>query len=229
MESLFTQHVPRRGRLVLMLAGSLVIHGGLVGIGALFVQPQPDKVIVDWTPPGDGDLDGPSLPPEVTPPTKTNSEPTATPDVVEPEVLVSPAPADVPDFSEPSTPTPRQQRTAVKPAVARTNSAARSNPSAPVAPGSGIAGVPVGNPAAGVSAVPWVMPHPPYPAFLRNSPAVSITVRITTDAAGQVSNVVVARSTGNAALDAYTVSRVRGSWHGPANSSRNTEFVYQLR
>ena len=89
-------------------------------------------------------------------------------------------------------------------------------------------GVPNGNPVAGSSTVPWVMPHPPYPAFLRNLPSVSVTVRITTDSSGQISNVVIARSTGNAALDTYTVSRVRGSWHGPANASHTTEFIYQL-
>ena len=228
MESLFTQHAPKRGRLVLMLVGSLVIHGGWVGIGALFVQPPP-KVDVDWLPPGDGDPNPPARPPEIIPPVEMNPEPTAKPDVIEPEFLAPLAPADVPDFVEPSKPSPHQQRTAVKPAVARTNSAVRSNFSAPSVPGSGTIGVPSGNTAAGTSAVPWVMPHPPYPAFLRNSPSVSVTVRITTDAAGQVSNVAVARSTGNAALDAYTVSRVRGTWHGPANSSRVTEFTYQLR
>ena len=230
MEFLFARHTPKRGHVALMLVGSLVFHGGLVGVAALFMQPPPDKVFVEWTPPGDGDPTSPGLPPEVVLPTDTTPEPTTTPDVLAPEIPAPPVPMDEPDFADAAAPTPRQQRTAVKPVTtARMSSVVRSASSASTAPGNGITGTPSSNPAAGVSAIPWVMPHPPYPAFLRGLSAVSVTVRITTDAAGRISDVAIARSTGNAALDAYTVGRVRGTWRGPANASRTTEFVYQLR
>ena len=229
MESLFARHVPKRGRIAVMLVGSLVIHGGLVGIGALFRQPQPDKVDVSWVPPGDGDPTAPSLPPEIAPPVDANPEPTATPNVIEPDVYAPPVPADVQNFAEPPDPTPRQRHATTKPTAAvRANNAIRSTSTSAV-PGSGTASVPGGNLASGTTAAPWVMPHPPYPASLHSASAVSVTVRITTDAAGRIADVVVARSTGNAALDMYTISRVRGTWHGPANASRTTEFVYQLR
>ncbi len=229
MESLFARHAPKRGRVAGMLVGSLVFHGGLVGIGALFTQPQPDKVDVSWVPPGDGDPTAPSLPPEIAPPVDANPETTATPDVLAPEVFVPPTPADVQDFAQPPDPTARQRHPTAKPTTAVRTSSTKRSASLPAAPGSGMAGVPNGNPATGVAAAPWFMPHPPYPASLRSASAASVTVRITTDAAGRIADVFVARSTGNAALDAYTISRVRGTWHGPANASRTTEFVYQLR
>ena len=53
-------------------------------------------------------------------------------------------------------------------------------------------------------------------------------MQITTDAFGNVSDVAIVRSAGNAVLDAATRSYVRANWKGPANASRTTEFVYQI-
>lgn len=228
MESLFARHVPKRGRVALMLAGSLVLHGGLVGIGALFVQPPPPSV-EEWFPiPTD---EGPTPISVQEPAARPDIEtgPTATPENVD-ATPFTPPPVDViPPFAEPATPPPARQKVAVKPMTAtRTATARTASASATALPGSGLPGGTNGSP--GVRAMPWVMPHPPFPAFARQSITPGMTrLRITTDAAGRVTNVVVEQSTGKSALDAYTVSYVRENWRGPANAARTTEFVYQIR
>ena len=75
----------------------------------------------------------------------------------------------------------------------------------------------------------WYMPHPPYPAGRLLTATGVTTVRIVTDASGRVASAAIVRSTGNPILDAHTVIYVREHWRGPANASRTTEFVYQLR
>ena len=77
--------------------------------------------------------------------------------------------------------------------------------------------------------MPWYMPHPPYPAGRLLTGTGVTTVRIITDASGRIASAVIVRSTGNPILDAHTVIYVREHWRGPANASRTTEFVYQLR
>ena len=42
MESLFVRHQPKQGRVCLMLGVSLLLHSGVVGIGALWTQPEPE-------------------------------------------------------------------------------------------------------------------------------------------------------------------------------------------
>ena len=74
------------------------------------------------------------------------------------------------------------------------------------------------------------MPPPPYTRAVRASQVTgTTTVRITTDAVGRVSNVVIVKTTGSSALDNHTSSYVRNNWHGPPNASRTTEFVYVVR
>ena len=223
MESLFTRPAPKRGRVALMLAGSLVFHGGLVGIGALVVQ-LPPKPEMQWFPvPEDGP--GPIFVPEPSVQPEVESGPTATPDVIAPAIATPPSAFDDPVFAEPSSPTP-QRKVAVKP----TNASRTVNTqptSVTAAPGSGLStGTKVG-PTSG--AVSWSMPHPPYPANRLLAGKGTTKVQITTDASGRISNVVVIQSTGNPVLDAHTVRYVRENWRGPANASRTTEFVYQLR
>ena len=229
MESLFARQRPKKGWVFLMLGGSLLVHGGLVGIGALMVQPEPPIIYVDWQVPED---DGSPPPPvKVTDPVEQPTMvdgPTATPDVID---LSVPTPPSVPDdttFAEPASPTPRL-KIAVKPVAPTRANTVHTPSSASGMLGNGALGSTGASRSAGVAT--WVMPHPPYPAAIRRlvSAGGLTTVRITTDATGRVSSVVIVRSTGNPMLDAHTVSYVRENWRGPANASRTTEFLYQLR
>ncbi len=231
MESLFTTSAPKRGRIALMLGASLLAHGGIVGIASLWTAPEPEDhtVIVDYL------FDTPGqMPPGLT--YSTPAEPaelTATPEIVEKPDPSPPEPTNSPDFLETSTPAPTPHRvptsrqvTAVRSTATQTLSHAGLGPSGggtPGAPGGGAANV----------AGAWVMPHPPYPRALLAARGAGVTgattVRITTDASGQVSNVVIVKSTGNLALDSATENYVRMNWHGPPNAGRTTEFVYQIK
>lgn len=228
MESLFARYTPKRGRVFLMLAGSLLAHGGLVGIGALLTPPVLPDVVVDWPV---QEAEGPA-PMKVIDPVEqlpsVDVGPTATPEVVPTVVSTPPPMLDEPVFAEPSSPTPRL-KTVVRPRTTAQTLATYASSSAPSTPGSGMPSSMSNNSPAGTSA--WVMPHPPYPAAVHRLMATSglTTVRITTDATGRVSNIVIVRSAGNPSLDAHTVNYVRENWHGPANASRTTEFLYQLR
>lgn len=224
MQSLFARPTPTRGRIALMLAGSLIFHGGLVGIGALIVPPAP-KPEVPWFP--DPQYDGPEVIPVPEPSVQPEVEsgPTATPEAIEPTVATPPSAPDDPVFAEPSSPTP-QQKVATKPNVAVRTRNVSTTPIT-TAPGNGPStGAKVGSASGTMS---WSMPHPPYPANRLFAGKGTTKVQITTDAGGRIANVVIIQSTGNPVLDAHTVRYVRENWRGPANASRTTEFVYQLR
>lgn len=228
MESLFARQAPKRQGVLLMVAGSLVFHGGLVGIGALFVPaPSKEPVVVDWIPMDEGGNPTPVSVVEPPQQIEVNTEPTATPDVAEPTADTPPL-VDDPVFAEPFTPAPHQ-RVVVRTAAAPRNSMSRPFSQVPgvvVSTASNAPGMGLG------SSIPsaWTMPHPPYPSRLHGAPATGVTtVRITTDAAGRITDVVIVQSAGNPVLDAHTVSYVRANWRGPANASRTTQFVYQLR
>ncbi len=230
MQSLFVRPAPKKGRVLVMLGASLLLHGGLVGIGALWTPPDPPPhtVPIDW-----GDFPGPAGPPPVPVPSPTNDpiDSTPTPSTPEPTVPTPPV-VDDKEFSEPvQTPPPRKlsvSRPPVKPRSVRTLAAAGSNPSQPNGGVTGVQSSAVAGPSANGKA--WFTPHPPYPARGLNLHVTgATTVRITTDATGQVSNVVIVRSAGNPVLDTQTENYVRTNWHGPPNATRTTEFVYEIR
>ena len=229
MESLFDRRQPKQGRVCLMLGASLLLHSGVVGIGALWTQPEPElhslpPFIVD---------DAPSAgPPLVNVPRSSvneTPEPTSTPELDVKVAETPPPPTDTPDFAQPPEPTPPSRKlTAAKPASAAHPANAQTVTRAfPGQSGEGVAGS-SGNGSAKTAGT-WVMPHPPYPRTSLSQPTGATTVRITTDASGRVSNVVILKSVGSPILDNQTESYVRMNWHGAANASRTTEFVYQLR
>ena len=231
MESLFVRHQPRKGRVCLMLGASLLLHSGVVGIGALWTQPEPElhslpPVEVDFPAPGPTPLG----PVEVASPTPNEAPvPTSTLDL---DVKVEPTPPEptgTPDFAQlpEQTPLPRKQSPSKLVSTVRPLSVQTNSHSSPGQPNSNASGDPNGGSTKMAGA--WVTPHPPYPRASLAKPTGATTVRITTDAMGQVSNVVILKSAGSPVLDHQTESYVRLNWHGPANSSRTTEFVYQLR
>ncbi len=229
MENLFARHKPRRGMVCLTMVGSLVLHGGLVGIASLWTPPQPEprSVLVDWfaEPSQSGDplkpIDVPQSAPTESP------DATVTPESIDP-VATPPPTSSEPDIALPAEPTPPKRGIAVsKPSasVSRPTSGQTGSHDSATSASVGVPGN--GNPS-GVSA--WVMPHPPFPHMIGRPAAVGqTTVRITTDAAGRVSNVVILKSTGTPALDNHPASYVRNNWHGLPNASRTTEFVYEVR
>ena len=227
MESLFARPHPKRGRVVLMLGASLLLHGGIVGIGALWTQPDPAPHSVDI----DLGFDTPSsgVPVEVKidqPPSSDTPEPTTTPPTDTKADPTPPEDTDAPDFAPPRAQTPPPQRSVSSRAAPAVHSTGASSTSHSL-PGQQTNGAPGGAPAGIVQ--PWVMPHPPFLQAAHLSSIAATTVRITTDAAGRVSSAILVKSTGNPVLDNHTVNYVRANWHGPANASRTTEFVYQLK
>ena len=207
-----------------MLVGSLVVHGGLIGIGALFVQPPPSHVDLDFDPEPEGAYPTPISVTEPPPESAADLTSIATPDPAVKSDATPPSVNPEETFAEPSPPTSHRQTAAQIVVPVRASSVRPTS----VTTGVGPVSVPGSNP--GVGAAAWVMPHPPYPVTFHNSSVRgTTTVRITTDAMGAVSNVVVVQSAGNLALDAHTVRYVRENWHGPANASRTTQFVYQVR
>ena len=215
---------------VLMMAGSLLLHGGLVGIASLWTPPPPESHSVPMDIfDGPADTPGPINTVNVAQPNPPETPTvTATPEVI--DTVPTPPPVNEnPDFAEPSEQTPsphrqtvvRQTNSSNRPTSTQTTARTSTGPSGVGTPGNGtnVSGASV-----------WVTPHPPYPRLRGISPGVGqTTVQVTTDASGRVSNVVIVKSTGNPVLDSHTLSYVRGNWHGPANASKTTEFVYQVR
>ena len=232
MESLFRSPAPKRGRVCLMLGASLVLHGGIVGVAGLWVQPEPAPHTVPFdlgfdTPGGGTPIFYSPVTPSETP---TQVDATPTPDVVEQPIPTPPIFTQDPEMEEPTLTPPPRHSTVARPAMpTRPTDARTSTHSTTVTqPGSGTPGSinPGGMSAAGA----WVMPHPSYPRTpLAQHLTGATTVRIITDATGRVSNVVIVKSAGNPLLDSQTENFVREHWHGPPNASRTTEFVYEIK
>lgn len=231
MESLFVRQAPKKGRVGLMLAASLLFHGGIVGIAALWLQPDPEEhtVIIGelipveegkpapWSPPATPEV---SEIPDATTPTPPDAESIPTPPVLTQD----------PEMEETVKPTPVPRRSlSVRPAMpTRVTGPQTTSHSTTNQPGSGVPGNANAGPAGAVGV--WSMPHPPYPPGLLASHATgATTVQITTDASGRVSNVVILKSAGNPVFDNQTENYVRTHWHGPPNASRTTQFIYQIR
>ncbi len=205
--SLFRRRPIRRGWLVLMLMGSLLVHGALVGLGHYFWQPISQPLEIPTT-----DVD---LAPQL-----------GDPDVRE---LVVPmdAPTPPPDMPTP----PPKPKTEVK-KYAFTPAPANAK-RGPVAVAGVVGGNPNGTKATGVpggAKVGWFIPKPPYPAQARAAHIQGdTTVSITTDGSGRVASVEVTKSAGNAILDFNTKSYVRDNWKGPPNSTKSTTFSYVMQ
>ena len=228
--SLFRDRPARKTRMTMMVSGAVLIHFSIVGVGAMWQQPvtAPPKDLVTLVFPDPPTDPGVQLLPVA------NSAPVETPDPSTPMPQVPtytdvPPTAVVPEMSEPSdnTPPPKPRHASIHAtnALSALNSAhgaasasSLSGNNLGVTPGSGRAGTPL-----------WTTPKPPYPSNLRTARLQgTTTVKIVTDASGNVATVVIVRSAGNALLDRYTQNYVREFWKGPANATRTTEFVYQI-
>ena len=220
--------------MTMMVAGAVLIHFGIVRTGAMWQPPAVGPArnfvtLVDPAPPSDPGVQ--ILPVHNDAPIETPDSSTPTPSVPLPSDL-SPPPV-VPEMLEPSdaTPPPAKPRHTTSrvtnaPATANLAHALTGNPgtsgnsfgTTAGASGSGRAGDPA-----------WKTPRPPYPqAALAYRFQGATTVRITTDAEGNVATVEIVRAAGNALLDHNTQTYVREFWKGPPNATRTTEFVYQI-
>ena len=237
---------PKSGRLVLLFVLSIGAHVGL----ALFAiwaghhlghvaKPEEEldlgmdvtlgeevqELIVAATPPAPPEPPPPEPPPPPPEPEPEPEPPPPDPPMTEPEI-VEPAP-------------PPKATPAPKPKVV-----AKAAPAPPAPPGAKVGptprpGVVGGNVTEGkltgtpggskVGTQGWKTPRPPYPpAALASRIQGSGSVRITTDASGNVSSAVITAPI-NAILDANTRSFARSNWKGPPNQTRTVPVVYQIR
>ena len=232
--SLFRVRPIRRGYLAAMVVGSLLLHAGIVGLGAVFWQPisKPLEIPATEIQIGDPDVrelivpydaptpppDQPTPPPEETPPPEDTPPPTEEPDMTEPE--------------EKPSPTPPKPKTAARPAATPAPPNAKRGP---VAQTGVVGGNPNGTKATGTpgsptgSKVGWSTRTPPYPYQARATRIQgSTTVSITTDGGGNITGCNITKSAGNSLLDSNTTSYVRANWKGPPNSTKSVTFVYTM-
>lgn len=237
MDSLFKQRPKRRAQLILMVAGSLVFHGALVGVAAIWPQEQS----YDLKPPEiEMDLAEQLGDPEVRELVVAENAPTPEPDQPTPPPEDTPAPEDTPppdnqEINVDDTPPP--PKPSPKPAVKKTGTPAPANAKrGPV----GIEGVVGGNPggtkATGtpgglkVGAVGMRTPKPPYPYQARAARLTgTCIVRVTTDASGSVSSVVVTKSSGSGILDSSATGFIKGNWKASPNSTFSKPIDYVLK
>ena len=233
--SLFKNRPVRRGRIALMVLGSLAIHGALIGVGYAMWQPISH---VEEVPTTDVDLAPQLGDPEVRELVVPMDAPTPPPDMPTPPPDQTPPPDDTPppteepdmDMDKP-TPPPKP-KTAVKYAATPAPAGAKRGP---VAQAGVVGGNPNGTKATGIPGgrnvgVGWSTPKPPYPAAARASHITGITtVSYTTDGSGSVSSVTISKSAGNAILDHFTQVYVKDNFKGPPNSSHTFTFEYRLQ
>ena len=228
--SLFRDRPARKTRMTMMVAGAVLVHCGIIGVGAMWPQrvteQEDDSTVVDVV--------GPGLEPvtdsvqyvtvDNSAPTPSQESSTPTPEV---PAQSDPLPPEVvPEMSEPSdvTPPPRPRR-----ASPHTTSLPRTTSGMPGAAGVNPGATATGPGGSQAGALGWKMPKPSYPVALRATGFQgTTTVRIATDAAGNVATVEIVRSAGNILVDRHTQEYVRAFWKGPPNATRTTEFVYQL-
>ncbi len=233
--SLFKIRRLSRGQIALMVLGSLVVHGALVGMGAVLWQPISKPIELPTTEvdlaPQLGDPEVRELVVPFDAPTPPPDMPTPPPDMTPPPED-TPPPTEEPDMDEPDKPKP-SPKPAVKYAATPAPAGAKRGP---VAISGVVGGNPNGTKATGipggtkVGAVGWKTPHPPYPAAARASHITgTTTVSYNTDASGNVTSVSITQSAGNAVLDHFTQVYVKDNWKGPPNSSHSTTFEYRLQ
>ena len=230
---------PRSGRLALLFVLSIGAHVGLAMFAVwagnhlgrmakpveeldlgmdVTLGEEVQELIVAATPPAT-----PEPPPPEPPPAEPEPEP-------EPE----PPPMEVPDFVEPApvpkaTPAPKPKVVA-QPAPAPPGAKTGPTPRPGVVGGNVTEGKLTGTPGgAKIGPQGWRTPKPPYPAAaLASRIQGSGSVRISTDAAGSVTSVVVTGPI-NPMLDANTRSFARSNWKGPPNQTRTVPVIYQIR
>ena len=231
--SLFAPPPRRKRGLVLTLAGSLLFHGSLIGLAALWpTRPAPLPVgptevgFYDPQPPGES----------LTLPAVSPSEP----EPVQPELKVAAPVEPPPQPEEPdndemslSTPVPRPAARPVSHPAFPTSAVrpTRAQAGPPTVNGSTgrAAGTPsVGHPGGGSSL--WNTPKPAYPAPFRLARVQgSGSVRVTTNEAGRVVSATIVQSTGNAQLDDHTCRAAKSNWSGPPNSTISVPITYRLQ
>ena len=212
--------------MTMLVAGAVLIHTAIAGLGALWQRPvvaaqnesETPIEIVDSSARPDAD--------NIRYITVTNTAPALTPEspmpVPEDAAVNEPAPPmAVPNFSEPADgASPPKPRHAANPPMG----------SGPTHTAADLSAGPGGTRGTASGVRSWKTPKPPYPAALQSAGFQgATTVRITTDASGNIATVEIVKSAGNALLDRNTQSYVREFWKGPPNATRTTEFVYQLR
>lgn len=224
--SLFAPSPRRKRGLILTLSGSLLFHGSLIGVAALYYTPptpeSPTPVsLVDFVDlPTTGDPAPPATLPSEPAPESTMPTLAETTDVSPPSVELN---AD--DMMQ-ATPVPRpatrtaSSRPVTGPSVPHNTRAVGNGP----ANGTGTSGTHPG------SAGRWVTPRPAYPAALRMARVQgSGTVRVTTDTVGRVVGATVVKSTGNSRLDDNTCQAAKSEWSGPPNATTLVPISYQLQ
>ena len=230
-----TASTPRTSRTAYTIVGSVLLHGSVIAVAALWPVPvhhassalPPAITSIDSEPPGDLiQLPPPSLP-EIG---------EATPDDAPGLVLVdstanTPPPTEDPPMAEPPPPKPPS-----KTVVNKTRSLRVMVPvGTPGQPGTANIGArnavgTAGGTGRSGALGRWNTPQPPYPYAMRAAHVQGNgSVRITTDGSGRVVSVSVAQSTGNAVLDANTGQFARANWSGPPNASVMVPITYQIR
>ena len=217
----------------MMVSSAVLIHLSIVGVGAIWSQPikvpSPDAMTtLVFEPPIDPGVRILSVSNEA--PIETPDPSTPTPQTSVPSDL-SPAAAvpEMPELSD-ATPPPRSRHISLH----APHTLAPINTVHAVTSGSnglnGIPGAATGSSGVGkVGALEWKTPKPPYPrTVLASGFQGATTVRITTDANGNIATVEIVRSAGNLLLDHNTQAYVREFWKGPPNATRTTQFVYQI-
>ena len=228
---------PTRGnRTSVMLFGSLLFHGALVGTAALWVQPREYHPLPPLTEVSLGSIDMPAdVPPlgtgvTVLPPileAPSPSEPLPSP----PED--APSPNDEQEITEPQAVQP------VTPPISKRVISIRSNTppasSRPMQSGVSAQGLTSGKKGAslaglGAGSRGWHIPKPAYTFALRGQRLQGVAkVRVATGSNGRVTEAVIVKSTGSTALDENTLSSIRSNWSGPANASTIREVEYKLQ
>ena len=205
--------------------GSVALHGSIIGVATLWPM-HPARPAPSLPP-----LTGEAIPeilqlPESVPPA---SEP--------PAVAADPpmdAASDTPPEDDPALMELTPPRVPPKAPVGKTRSVHAPATTHGERPQAGNPGIANGAHDTGArssgAAGQWKTPPPPYPYAMRASRVQGGgVVRITTDGSGRVVSASLVQSTGNALLDAGTVSYARMAWSGPANASTNVPITYELR
>lgn len=222
--SLFAPPPRRKLGLILTLSGSLLFHGSLVGVAALWPTHQ---TALEPLPPVDLEPGLPNDPQLPETPAPTGSEPEApVMSAVEPTAEQPPVVEPDTDDMTVATPTPRPaviRTTAPRPGMATV----KANTSTSRVESNGLVGSGAG---AGHTGVRWSVPRPAYPSALRLAHVQgSGSVRVTTNASGQVVSAVIVQSTGSLALDEQTCQTAKTRWSGPPNAATTVPITYQLR
>ncbi len=226
----FDSEPPRSRRTVFTVMGSLVLHGTLIAVAALWpvrrvdtapAKEPPATQFVDVTTP----VESSELPTAETDPGLT---PPAEPPPPMADVSLDAPPSEEPELTDPTPPKLVTKSVVAKTRSPRTPSAVGVHGGPPARPGaaSGATGATGVESAAGR----WNTPQPPYPYPLRAAHVQgSGSVRITTDASGRVVSASVVQSTGNTLMDDNTSRFARAFWSGPPNASVTVPITYRMR